>query len=64
MTSILPVKDKKTGHAQQSAYANEMKTMNVQSIVHVCDNIEENTVANGDAWCTNLVSQFHIFSLT
>ena len=25
------------------------------------DNVEENTVANGDAWCNNLISQFKKF---
>ena len=33
--------------------------MDVQIIVFVCSNVEENTMEHGDAWCRNLVGQFH-----
>ena len=64
ITSVLPVKDGKTNHAQQLTYANGKKTMDVQAIIYVYDNVEENTVANGDTWCNNLISQFKFPPLT
>ena len=59
VTSILPLKDKFTGRVKQLTYAKGTKTMDVQSIIFVCNNVEENTMAHGTTWCTNLVNQFH-----
>ena len=57
VTSILPLKDIRTGLAKKLAYAGGTKSMDVKGIVYIFDSVEDNNQHNCDHLCTNLVRE-------
>ena len=58
ITSLLLIRNCHIDMAMTLKYANGTRSMEVCSIVHMNENISDNTTTNTDAWCTNLVYQF------
>ena len=64
ITSVLPLKDMRTGVAQKFYYANGTRSMDRKGIVYVFGNITENNTKNCDEICTNLVREaFDTFNI-
>ena len=57
VTSVLPLKDLRTGGAKKKQYANGTRECDVKGIVYVFDNIDDNNSTNCDVLCTNLVRE-------
>ena len=58
VTSVLPMKCPRTHLARQIHYSNNTKKIDFCCLLFVRDNVSDNTVLNGDSWCTNLVRKF------
>ena len=59
VTSILPMKCPHTNISKKIDYAKGTKQMDFCCICFIRDDVEQNTVTNGDVWCTNLVNVFN-----
>ena len=57
VTSVLPLKNIRTGLAKKLEFAGGTKTMDVKGIVYIFDSIEDNNTYNCDVLCTNLVRE-------
>ena len=56
VTAVLPIRDMATGNTKKLKFGkkNENK-ITICSLVTVCDNVWNNTKANGNVWCNSLV---------
>ena len=59
VTSILPLKCPHTNVSKKIDYAKGTKQMDFCCICFIRDDVNQNTVTNGDVWCTNLVNVFN-----
>ena len=57
ITTVLPIKDLRTGMAKKLQFANGTKSMDVKGIVYIFDSVEDNNTTNCDLLCTNLVRE-------
>lgn len=57
VTLVLLIRNPTTNGVEVLSYANSTKTMDARCVVFVNNNVENNTVNNGEAWCHNLVKQ-------
>ena len=56
VTAVLPIRDMATGNAKMLRFGkNNENEMTICSLVTVRDKVCDNTEANGNIWCTNLV---------
>lgn len=61
VTLVLPIRDPTTNSAKLLSNANGTTSMDKCYFGFVNDNVDDNTIENGEAWCRNLVKQFNAF---